>query len=184
MLMLMVRRYVLIAFSEILASITGLEYAFTKAPTNMRSLVMSVFLFMSAASAAIGEAFVCTSSSSFIVICGQTLITRIQQRSRSIRCSCGTTRSALSLRALVVSSFGWPCVNSTVRRISLTILRVDILSRSEDESRWRRYLGCETWDACDDDDDDDDDVPMCVLWFTLIDDVMVFPRSSVRTCFI
>lgn len=56
-------RYVLIALSEIFASITGLEYAFTKAPKNMRSLVMSVFLFMSAVAAAIGEAFVCTSNS-------------------------------------------------------------------------------------------------------------------------
>jgi hypothetical protein len=53
-------RYVLIAASEIFASITGLEYAFTKAPKNMRSLVMSVFLFMSAISSALGEAFVCT----------------------------------------------------------------------------------------------------------------------------
>jgi POT family proton-dependent oligopeptide transporter len=52
-------RYILIAISEIFASITGLEYAFTKAPKNMRSLVMSVFLFMSAISSAIGEAFVC-----------------------------------------------------------------------------------------------------------------------------
>ena len=50
--------YVLIAFSEIFASITGLEYAFTKAPKNMRSLVMAVFLFMSAISSALGEAFV------------------------------------------------------------------------------------------------------------------------------
>ena len=49
--------YVLIAFSEILASITGLEYAFTKAPKNMRSLVMAIFLFTSAVAAAIGEAF-------------------------------------------------------------------------------------------------------------------------------
>ena len=48
----------LIAFSEIFTSITGLEYVVTKAPKNMRSLVMSVFLFMSAISAAIGEAFV------------------------------------------------------------------------------------------------------------------------------
>lgn len=50
--------YILIAISEILASITTLEYAFTKAPKNMRSLVMSVNLFMSAISAALGEAFV------------------------------------------------------------------------------------------------------------------------------
>ncbi|KAI0055438.1 peptide transporter PTR2A [Artomyces pyxidatus] len=49
--------YVLIAFSEILASITGLEYAFTKAPANMKSLVMAVFLFTSAISAALQEAF-------------------------------------------------------------------------------------------------------------------------------
>jgi POT family proton-dependent oligopeptide transporter len=49
--------YILIAFSEILASITGLEYAFTKAPKNMKSLVMAVFLFTSAVASAIGEAF-------------------------------------------------------------------------------------------------------------------------------
>jgi POT family proton-dependent oligopeptide transporter len=55
------RRYILIAVSEIFASITGLEYAFTKAPKNMRSLVMSVFLFMTAISSALGEAFVCKS---------------------------------------------------------------------------------------------------------------------------
>ena len=51
-------RYILIAISEILASITGLEYAFTKAPKNMRSLVVSIFLFMSAVSSAVGEGFV------------------------------------------------------------------------------------------------------------------------------
>jgi len=59
--------YVLIAISEILASITGLEYAFTKAPKNMRSLVMSVFLFMSALSSAIGEAFVSLSADPLLV---------------------------------------------------------------------------------------------------------------------
>lgn len=57
-------RYVLIAFSEIFASITGLEYAFTKAPKNMRSLVMAVFLFTSAIASALGEAFVCEFGSS------------------------------------------------------------------------------------------------------------------------
>ncbi|KAF9629906.1 putative oligopeptide transporter protein [Lasiodiplodia theobromae] len=49
--------YVLIAISEILASITSLEYGFSKAPKNMRSLVAAFALFMSAISAAIGEAF-------------------------------------------------------------------------------------------------------------------------------
>ena len=60
-------RYVLIAFSEIFASITGLEYAFTKAPKNMRSLVMSLFLFTTAFSAALGEAFVRKSSCVHVV---------------------------------------------------------------------------------------------------------------------
>jgi len=59
--------YVLIAFSEIFASITGLEYAFTKAPKNMRSLVMSVFLFMTALANAIGEAFVSLSADPLLV---------------------------------------------------------------------------------------------------------------------
>ncbi|KAJ7098210.1 POT family-domain-containing protein [Mycena crocata] len=59
--------YVLLAFSEIFASITGLEYAFTKAPVNMRSLVMSVFLFSSAISAALGEAFVTLSLDPLLV---------------------------------------------------------------------------------------------------------------------
>src|SRR5690242_18050258 len=40
--------YVLIATSEIFASVTTLEYAFTKAPKNMRSLVQSVQLFTTA----------------------------------------------------------------------------------------------------------------------------------------
>jgi POT family proton-dependent oligopeptide transporter len=59
--------YVLIAFSEIFASITGLEYAFTKAPVNMRSLVMAVFLFTTAIAAAIGEAFVALSEDPLLV---------------------------------------------------------------------------------------------------------------------
>ncbi|KAL9135668.1 MAG: hypothetical protein Q9175_003131 [Cornicularia normoerica] len=59
--------YLLIAFSEIFASITGLEYAFTKAPKNMRSVVTAVFLFMSAVSYAIGEAFVSVSADPLLV---------------------------------------------------------------------------------------------------------------------
>ncbi|KAF7334656.1 Peptide transporter PTR2A [Mycena venus] len=49
--------YILIALSEILASITGFEYAFTKAPANMRSLVMALFMGTSAMSAVLGEGF-------------------------------------------------------------------------------------------------------------------------------
>ncbi|KAJ7659102.1 peptide transporter PTR2A [Mycena polygramma] len=49
--------YVLIALSEILASITGFEYAFTKAPANMRSLVMALFMGTGAISAILSEAF-------------------------------------------------------------------------------------------------------------------------------
>ncbi|KAF8964520.1 peptide transporter PTR2A [Flammula alnicola] len=59
--------YILIAISEIFASITGLEYAFIKAPKNMRSLVMAIFLFMSAISAALGEAFVSLSGDPLLV---------------------------------------------------------------------------------------------------------------------
>lgn len=50
--------YVLIALSEVFASITGLEYAFTKAPKNMRGLVTGVFWFVHAFSSAIAQAFV------------------------------------------------------------------------------------------------------------------------------
>lgn len=59
--------YVLIALSEIFASITGLEYAFTKAPKNMRSLVMSVYLVMQAIAAAVGEALVSLSADPLLV---------------------------------------------------------------------------------------------------------------------
>ncbi|KAK4121447.1 PTR2-domain-containing protein [Parathielavia appendiculata] len=50
--------YILIAFSEIMASITSLEYAHSKAPANMRSMVQSVALFMNAISSALGFALV------------------------------------------------------------------------------------------------------------------------------
>ncbi|BGP29520.1 hypothetical protein JCM10296v2_001259 [Rhodotorula toruloides] len=54
--------YVLLALSEIFASITSLEYAYTKAPKSMRSMVMAVGLFMTAISAALGEAFLALSA--------------------------------------------------------------------------------------------------------------------------
>ncbi|KDR86044.1 hypothetical protein GALMADRAFT_109580 [Galerina marginata CBS 339.88] len=59
--------YILFAISEILASITGLAYAFTKAPKNMRSLVLSLFLFMTGLSSAISEAFVSLSGDPLLV---------------------------------------------------------------------------------------------------------------------
>lgn len=49
--------YILIGISEIFTNVTSYEYAFSKAPDNMKSLVMSVNLFMSAISSAIGQAW-------------------------------------------------------------------------------------------------------------------------------
>lgn len=46
--------YILIALSEILASITGLELAYSKAPENMKSFIMSLFLLTSAFGSALG----------------------------------------------------------------------------------------------------------------------------------
>lgn len=48
--------YFLLAISEILASITGLEYAYTKAPVNMKSFIMSLFLLTNAIGSALGIA--------------------------------------------------------------------------------------------------------------------------------
>lgn len=50
--------YVLIALSEVYTSITSLEYAFSKAPRNMRSMVQAVALAMTAFASALGQAFV------------------------------------------------------------------------------------------------------------------------------
>lgn len=46
--------YILVALSEILASITGLELAYAKAPENMKSFIMSLFLLTSAGGSALG----------------------------------------------------------------------------------------------------------------------------------
>ena len=59
--------YILIALSEIFASITSLEYAYSKAPKNMRSMVQAVALFTSAFSAAIGEGWVPISTDPYLI---------------------------------------------------------------------------------------------------------------------
>ena len=48
--------YLFIGISEIFASITGLEYAYTKAPPSMKSFVMSLFLLTTAFGSALGIA--------------------------------------------------------------------------------------------------------------------------------
>ena len=60
--------YVFIGLSEIFASITGLEYAFTKAPASMKSLVMSIFLLQNAFGSALGIALSPTSQNPKLVI--------------------------------------------------------------------------------------------------------------------
>ena len=37
-------RYVLLTMSEVLVSVTGLEFSYTQAPKSMKSLVMSLWL--------------------------------------------------------------------------------------------------------------------------------------------
>jgi proton-dependent oligopeptide transporter, POT family len=59
--------YVLIALSEIFASITSLEYAFSKAPKNMRSMVQAVALFTSAFSAALGQGWTPLSTDPYLI---------------------------------------------------------------------------------------------------------------------
>ncbi|CEJ81805.1 hypothetical protein VHEMI01915 [[Torrubiella] hemipterigena] len=50
--------YVFIGLAEIFISVTGLEYAYTKAPMSMKSFVQSIYLFTTAIGALIGLALV------------------------------------------------------------------------------------------------------------------------------
>lgn len=50
--------YVFIGLSEIFISVTGLEYAYTKAPPSMKSFVQSLYLFTNAFGSALSEALV------------------------------------------------------------------------------------------------------------------------------
>lgn len=72
--------YLLIGLSEIFASITGLEYAFTKAPPSMKSFVMSIFLLQSAFGSALGIALAPTATDPKLIwmytgLCVATIIT-------------------------------------------------------------------------------------------------------------
>lgn len=46
--------YILIGLSEIFANITGLEYAYTKAPASMKSFIMAMYLFTNAFGSILG----------------------------------------------------------------------------------------------------------------------------------
>ncbi|CAI6091904.1 unnamed protein product [Clonostachys chloroleuca] len=59
--------YGLVGMSEVLASITKLEYAYTKAPKNMKSTVQAIALFTSAVSSALGQALVGLSEDPLLV---------------------------------------------------------------------------------------------------------------------
>ncbi|DAA77274.1 TPA_exp: putative MFS peptide transporter [Trichophyton benhamiae CBS 112371] len=59
--------YVLGGVSEIFASVTSLEYAFMKAPRNMRSLVQAFALFMNAISSALLQALVGLSADPLLI---------------------------------------------------------------------------------------------------------------------
>lgn len=50
--------YLFIGLAEIFISVTGLEYAYTKAPASMKSFVQSIYLFTNAFGSAISEALV------------------------------------------------------------------------------------------------------------------------------
>lgn len=67
--------YFLIAISEIFASVTGLEYAFTKAPPSMKCFVMAIFQLQTAFGSALGIALSPTATDPKLVWMYSTFIT-------------------------------------------------------------------------------------------------------------
>ncbi len=59
--------YLLVAISEILVAITSIEYAFTKAPRNMRSMIQAFAMLMGAFANVIGEGFLWLARDPFLV---------------------------------------------------------------------------------------------------------------------
>lgn len=61
--------YVLVAVSELLASVTALEHAYNSAPPGMRSLVTALYQCSGSVTGLIGACFVCESASAFSCDC-------------------------------------------------------------------------------------------------------------------
>lgn len=104
--------YILIAFSEIMASITSLEYAHSKAPANMRSMVQSVALFMNAVSSAIGFALVSLAEVGLILFTHVTILNTILTAQCRIPSWFGTIRPLpywllLAAHSSISSSVSW-----------------------------------------------------------------------------
>ncbi|KAJ5499969.1 Major facilitator superfamily domain general substrate transporter [Penicillium expansum] len=59
--------YILVAISEIFAIITSMEYAYSKAPRNMRSLIQAINMFTNAISAALAEALITLSRDPLLI---------------------------------------------------------------------------------------------------------------------
>jgi len=94
---------ILISFAEILVSVTGLEYAFTKAPKNMRSLVMSIFFSTPAFAVALDVALPCKLSreSNFMILCS------VYSPAISFDLFLARTYSAVGALSLVTSVIFW-----------------------------------------------------------------------------
>ena len=59
--------YIFVGVAEIFLSVTGLEYAYTKAPASMKSFVQSMYLLTNAFGSAIGLALVPVSADPYVI---------------------------------------------------------------------------------------------------------------------